>query len=55
VYLLDDVFSAVDSHIGSYLFEKLVLGSLKQTTRVLVTHYLHLLPSVDNIIILDEG
>jgi ABC-type transport system involved in cytochrome bd biosynthesis fused ATPase/permease subunit len=36
VYLLDDPLSAVDAHVARHLFDKCLLGLLKNKTRVLV-------------------
>ncbi|XP_059142742.1 multidrug resistance-associated protein 1-like isoform X2 [Physella acuta] len=57
VYLLDDPLSAVDSHVGKHLFEKVIgpEGMLKGKTRVLVTHGISFLPQVDKIIVLVKG
>jgi len=57
VYLLDDPLSAVDSHVGKHIFEKVVgkEGLLKNKTRVLVTHGLQWLPKVDQIIVMMNG
>ncbi|XP_019920175.3 multidrug resistance-associated protein 1 [Magallana gigas] len=57
IYLLDDPLSAVDSHVGSHLFNKVIgpTGMLKDKTRVLVTHGIHWLPSVDQIFVLTDG
>ncbi|CAG9575865.1 unnamed protein product [Danaus chrysippus] len=55
IYLLDDPLSAVDAHVGRHLFESCVVGYLKNTTRVLVTHQLQFLRDVDQIIILKNG
>lgn len=55
ITLLDDPLSAVDAHVGQFLFEHALKGALKGKTRVLVTHALHFLPHVDNIITIDEG
>ncbi len=40
LYFLDDPLSAVDAHVGSHIFEKVIgpKGLLKDKTRVLVTH-----------------
>jgi ABC-type multidrug transport system fused ATPase/permease subunit len=40
LYLLDDPLSAVDAHVGSHIFEKVIgpKGLLKDKTRILVTH-----------------
>ncbi|XP_033725322.1 multidrug resistance-associated protein 1-like [Pecten maximus] len=57
VYLLDDPLSAVDSHVGKALFQKVIgnEGLLKNKTRILVTHGVHWLPNVDRIIVMDAG
>jgi len=39
VVLLDDVLSAVDSHVGEHIFRECITGPLlRGTTRILVTH-----------------
>ncbi|KAI1299647.1 ATP-binding cassette sub-family C member 3 [Halotydeus destructor] len=57
IYLLDDPLSAVDSHVGKHLFDKVIgpQGLLKDTTRVLVTHKVSLLPQVDEIVVMKDG
>lgn len=57
VYFFDDPLSAVDSHVGKHIFEKVIgpQGMLKNKTRVLVTHGITYLPHTDNIIVLKDG
>uniref|UniRef100_A0A673LUX6 Canalicular multispecific organic anion transporter 1-like n=1 Tax=Sinocyclocheilus rhinocerous TaxID=307959 RepID=A0A673LUX6_9TELE len=57
VYLLDDPLSAVDSHVGKHLFERVIgpKGLLKDKTRILVTHGISFLPYVDEIVVLVNG
>ncbi|XP_075982413.1 putative multidrug resistance-associated protein lethal(2)03659 [Anticarsia gemmatalis] len=55
IYLLDDPLSAVDAHVGRHLFEACLVGYLRNTTRILVTHQLQFLRDVDQIIILKNG
>lgn len=57
IYLLDDPLSAVDSHVGKHLFEKVIgpSGILKTKTRILVTHGISFLPFVDEIVVLENG
>ncbi|KAF2879992.1 hypothetical protein ILUMI_26180, partial [Ignelater luminosus] len=57
IYLLDDPLSAVDSHVGKHIFEKVIgpQGILKHTTRIFVTHSVTYLPMVDKIIVLKDG
>jgi ABC-type multidrug transport system fused ATPase/permease subunit len=55
VYLLDDVFSAVDAHTGSDIFKKCVRGALKGKTILLVTHQVDFLHNVDRILVMRDG
>ncbi|XP_033725267.1 LOW QUALITY PROTEIN: multidrug resistance-associated protein 1-like [Pecten maximus] len=57
IYLFDDPLSAVDSHVGKAIFDKVVSndGLLKGKTRILVTHGIHWLPKVDKIIVMNNG
>mmetsp|Transcript_13658 Transcript_13658/g.13206 ORF Transcript_13658/g.13206 Transcript_13658/m.13206 type:complete len:1517 (+) Transcript_13658:272-4822(+) len=55
VYLLDDPLSAVDAHVGQHIFHECIMGALKDKTRVLVTHQVHLLHLCDLVLIMDEG
>ena len=43
VYLLDDPLSAVDPKVASKIMKLSILGKLKDKTRILVTHQLHVL------------
>ena len=55
-YFFDDPLSAVDTHVGKHLFEKVIgpNGFLKNKTRVLITHKVTLLPFVDQIIVMKD-
>ncbi|KAI5074572.1 hypothetical protein GOP47_0010533 [Adiantum capillus-veneris] len=55
VYLLDDVFSAVDAHTGSHLFKECILGLLKRKTILLVTHQVEFLRGADLVVVMKEG
>ncbi|XP_015979731.2 canalicular multispecific organic anion transporter 1 isoform X1 [Rousettus aegyptiacus] len=57
VYVLDDPLSAVDAHVGKHIFNKVLgpSGLLKGKTRLLVTHSIHFLPQVDEIVVLEKG
>ncbi|RDX89032.1 ABC transporter C family member 4, partial [Mucuna pruriens] len=55
IYLLDDVFSAVDAHTGTDIFKECVRGSLKGKTVILVTHQVDFLHNVDLIMVMREG
>lgn len=59
IYLLDDVLSAVDTHVGKYLFDE-CLGprgylAKQKATRILITHQVHFLKEADWIIVVDKG
>ncbi|XP_055476933.1 ATP-binding cassette sub-family C member 12 [Psammomys obesus] len=55
LYLLDDPLSAVDAHVGKYVFEECIKKTLKGKTVVLVTHQLQFLESCDEVILLEDG
>ncbi|XP_021820067.1 ABC transporter C family member 14-like isoform X2 [Prunus avium] len=55
IYLLDDVFSAVDAHTGSEIFKECVRGVLKNKTVLLVTHQVDFLHNVDLILVMRDG
>ncbi|XP_038904589.1 ABC transporter C family member 14-like [Benincasa hispida] len=55
IYLLDDVFSAVDAHTGSEIFKECVRGALKGKTVILVTHQVDFLHNVDMIFVMKDG
>lgn len=40
ILILDDVFSALDAHVGKYLYDNALMGELAEDrTRILVTHH----------------
>ena len=57
IYLLDDPLSAVDAHVDQHLWQNLIGpdGLLKDKTRVLVTHGIHHLDHVDQVVVLKDG
>ncbi|XP_077629375.1 ATP-binding cassette sub-family C member 6 [Crocuta crocuta] len=57
VYLLDDPLAALDAHVGQQVFNQVIGpgGLLRETTRILVTHTLHVLPQADWIVVLEDG
>jgi ABC-type multidrug transport system fused ATPase/permease subunit len=57
VYLLDDPLSAVDAHVDQHLWKNLVgpEGLLKDKTRLLVTHGLHHLREMDQVLVMKDG
>ncbi|BFI28684.1 protein MpABCC3 [Marchantia polymorpha subsp. ruderalis] len=55
IYLLDDVFSAVDAHTGNELFEKCIKQALGTKTVLLVTHQVEFLRGADMIVVMRDG
>ncbi|CAF9906103.1 MAG: hypothetical protein HETSPECPRED_006056 [Heterodermia speciosa] len=57
ILVLDDIFSAVDAHVGRHLYEEALTGDLgRGRTRILVTHHIELcLPSTSYAVILSNG
>ncbi|KAH0558860.1 hypothetical protein GP486_004505 [Trichoglossum hirsutum] len=57
ILILDDIFSAVDAHVGKLIFEEGLTGELaKGRTRILVTHHVSLcLPRTEYAILLGDG
>ncbi|KAL2824425.1 hypothetical protein BDW59DRAFT_86928 [Aspergillus cavernicola] len=57
ILVLDDIFSAVDSHVGRHLYEKALMGSLTEgRTRILATHHIKLcLEGAAYLVELDNG
>ncbi|WVQ72026.1 hypothetical protein IAR50_001570 [Cryptococcus sp. DSM 104548] len=55
IIALDDPLSALDAGVGKAVFYDAILGALESKTRILVTHALHFLPHVDNIIMMEDG
>lgn len=57
ILVLDDIFSAVDAHVGRQLFEEALTGGLgKGRTRILVTHHVGLcMPKTDYAVFLGGG
>ncbi|KAJ1514976.1 Multidrug resistance-associated protein 1 [Coelomomyces lativittatus] len=55
IVLLDDPLSAVDAHVGRFLFQTTLLEALKGKTRLLVTHALHYVPQCDYIVFMQDG
>lgn len=57
ILVLDDIFSAVDAHVGRHLYEEALTGGLGEgRTRILVTHHVELcLPSTSYAVLLFDG
>ena len=55
IYLLDDIISAVDVHVGKSIMKDCVVEYLKSKTRVLVTHSISYAKYADELIIMKKG
>uniref|UniRef100_A0A915PLM9 Uncharacterized protein n=1 Tax=Setaria digitata TaxID=48799 RepID=A0A915PLM9_9BILA len=57
IYLLDDPLSAVDSHVGRHIFERVIgcNGLMRNKTRIIVTNDLTYLDKVDIVIYMEDG
>ncbi|KAI8831863.1 P-loop containing nucleoside triphosphate hydrolase protein [Chytridium lagenaria] len=55
VYLLDDPLAALDAEVGRKVFADCVRGVMEGTTRVLVTHQMHVLDQCDWIVVMNDG
>ncbi|CAN6214815.1 unnamed protein product, partial [Urochloa humidicola] len=56
VYLFDDILSAVDSQVASWILEKAIMGpQLIQKTRLLSTHNLQAVSAADMIVVMANG
>lgn len=57
IYFLDDPLSAVDSHVGKHIFDKVIgpKGLLKNKTKLLVTHGITYLPQTEQILVMKDG
>jgi len=52
---MDDPISALDAAVRKKIMQNLVMGHLKQKTRILVTHAIDYVHMADKIIIMDKG
>jgi len=57
IYILDDPLSAVDTHVGAHIFEKVIgpNGILKDKCKVFVTHAIQYLPNCDHVVCMKDG
>ncbi|RVE41407.1 hypothetical protein evm_013944 [Chilo suppressalis] len=55
VYLLDDVLSGLDGVVAQHVMQRCILGVLRRTTRVLVTHSHRHLAKTNYILVMHEG
>ena len=55
IYILDDILSAVDAHVGAFLFSITIKEYLKSKTVLLITHSLYYVSYCDRIMLFEEG
>ena len=55
LYLIDDIFSAVDGDVAGHIYRRCILGLLRHKTRVLATHHARYVAAADTIARLEEG
>ena len=57
IYLLDDSLSAVDAHVGKFIFDRVIgpNGLLKDKARIFVTHGIQYLPESSQVVYLEDG
>ncbi|GAB1222472.1 hypothetical protein ENUP19_0112G0016 [Entamoeba nuttalli] len=55
IMLLDDPLSAVDFHVGTYIFENAIKKSLEGKTRIIVTNQTYFIEKADRIIVIDDN
>ncbi len=55
IFLMDDCLSALDPNTEESLIRDVLCGTLKNTTRVLITHRWTILPKVDRVLFLLNG
>ena len=53
--LLDDPISALDSNVKKKIFKHVIMGELRDKTRILVTHAIDFLHLSDKIIVMKKG
>jgi len=55
IYVFDDILSALDAQVGSFVMQETILGYLKGKTVLMSTHAVQYLPRGDKIYLLEEG
>jgi len=55
LFLFDDPFSALDAHVGQWVFDRVFTRLLRGKTRVLVTHQLQYLPMATHVIVMKSN
>ncbi|KAL6497133.1 hypothetical protein OROGR_029062 [Orobanche gracilis] len=56
IYLLDDILSAVDAHVGRSILQNVILGPLMNTkTGIFCTHNIQAIYLADVVVVMDKG
>ena len=55
IYMLDDIISAVDVHVGRFLMKETIFKYLKGKTIIMATHAIAYAEYADEIIIIKNG
>ena len=55
IYLLDDVLSAVDVHVGKFLMEETIMGYLRHKTVIMPSHAIHFADRADYLLVMHKG
>ncbi|KAL6915681.1 hypothetical protein FSST1_007176 [Fusarium sambucinum] len=57
ILLMEDIFSAVDSHVGAWIYDRCLTGDIcQERTRIIVTHHLSLvMPGASFVVELGDG
>eukprot|EP00019_Armaparvus_languidus_P007992 CAMPEP_0168601030 /NCGR_PEP_ID=MMETSP0420-20121227/13180_1 /TAXON_ID=498008 /ORGANISM="Pessonella sp." /LENGTH=1006 /DNA_ID=CAMNT_0008639321 /DNA_START=1053 /DNA_END=4070 /DNA_ORIENTATION=+ len=53
--LLDDPLSAVDSHVAQHIFDEVIMGAVRERTRIMCTNQLQFLPHADLVVVMRDG
>ena len=55
LYLIDDVFSAVDVPVGKQIYQKCIYGLLRGKTRLLCTHHPSFISGANSVLLMEGG
>ena len=55
LYLIDDVFSAVDVPVGKQIYQKCIFGLLRGKTRLLCTHHPRFISGANSVLLMEGG
>lgn len=55
VYILDDVLSKLDANVANHVFHHVIVGLLKQKTRIFTSHQTKYLVHADTVVHMSEG